>query len=242
MEPIDICIVTYNRLPYLQNCIWSIIASTKIPYRLFVISDNSSDGTNEWLIAMEKHGKINKIIINETNIGSASSFNKIIDQTSSEYFVMTCDDIWFHRGWDSACVSMLNEFKDCGIVTFFNIPQIIDLNQPSRINDHAHKIQLTGLGASMINRNLFIESGKFILPKNIKMGFFARGLCRNAAKTKLRRKYQYITVPIYAEQMDRNNPADSNKPEPKLAQEYLFKEYNVRRAIEKNKFKSFGAK
>lgn len=47
---VDICVVTYNRLQYLQNCIWSILASTRIKYRLFVISDNSTDGTNKWLL------------------------------------------------------------------------------------------------------------------------------------------------------------------------------------------------
>ena len=121
-KTVDMCVVTYNRLEYLKLCVWSILASTKIPYRLFVISDNSTDGTNEWLLEMKKLGKIDEVIINSKNLGSAESFNRVIRATSSEYIVMTCDDMWFHRGWDTACLGILNKFKNSGIITFFNFP------------------------------------------------------------------------------------------------------------------------
>jgi glycosyltransferase involved in cell wall biosynthesis len=237
-QTVDICVVTYNRLPYLKNCIWSILASTKIPYRLFVLSDNSTDGTNEWLIEMKNYGKIDEVIINSTNLGSAESFNKVIRSTSSEYFVMTCDDMWFHRGWDHACIQILNEFKDCGMVTFFNFPINPADTQLTKINDHTYYRQATGLGSTMINRKLFDEIGGFVLPEGLKMGYFARELCNKALLTTLRRKKHYLTNPYYSEQMDRHNPGSIEKNPPKLSQEYLFSEYNIRRSSEKNKFKN----
>ena len=232
-SPVDICVVTYNRLEYLKNCIWSIIASTTIPYRLFVISDNSNDGTNDWLLEMKAFDKIDEVIINSENLGSAESFNKIIRATSSEYFVMACDDIWFHRGWDTASLIILNKFNDCGIVTFFNIPQLKSYDQSTKIDETTHKIQATGLGASIVSRKLYFAAGKFSIPSNIKMGYFAGPFCGKANKTKLVRRKQYVTVPEYAVQMDRYNPGEPGRP--RLHQEYLYLDYNSRRKIEKKK-------
>jgi glycosyltransferase involved in cell wall biosynthesis len=187
---------------------------------------------------MKKYGKIDEVIINDENLGSARSFNRVIRASSSDYFVMACDDIYFHRGWDDACIRILNEFKDCGIVTFFNFPIDPKDSQLTKINDHTYHRQSTGLGASMISRELFNVIGGFILPEDLKMGYFARDFCKSAAKTNMRRRKQYLTSPAYGIQMDRNNPGESHLPPPKLSQEYLFKEYNLRRSQEKNKFKN----
>ena len=182
--------------------------------------------------------RIDEVIINSENIGSAESFNKIIRATSSEYFVMSCDDMWFHRGWDTASIQILNEFKDCGMVTFFNFP--IRENDPQliKVNDYTYYRQITGLGGTMINRSLFDATGGFNLPKGLKMGYFAKELCKKAASTNLRRKKQYLTNPFYSEQMDRHNPGSNELVPPKLSQEYLYTEYNTRRSLEKTKFKS----
>ena len=239
-EVVDICIVTYNRLPYLKKCVWSILASAKVPYRLIVLSDNSTDGTNEWLIEMEKFKKIDKVLINDQNLGTAKSFNRAISETSSEYFVMACDDMWFHRGWDTACKDILNKHKDSGIITFFNFPINPNDTQLKKVSDIAYYRQSTGLGASMINRELFFKAGAFQLPEGIKMGYFARDLCKRAVSTGMRRCKQYLTIPYYAEQMDRHNPGSTEKNPPKLSEEHLFNHYNERRTLEKNKFKQVG--
>jgi len=233
-QPVDICIVTYNRLEYLKNCVWSIIASTKINYRLIVISDNSTDGTNEWLNEMKSHGKIDEIIINEENLGSTKTFNKVINASTSEFFVMLNDDMWFHRGWDEACVRLFNENKDCGIVTFFNYP-IDHRIEKRRHNKYSYKWPETGLAASMIRKRLFNSTRGFRLPEGVKMGYFARVFCKEVAGLKDLQNKQYITDPYYAEQMDRFNPGVPGRP--KLHQEYLYGEYNKRRGIEKTKHK-----
>jgi glycosyltransferase involved in cell wall biosynthesis len=237
-KKLDICVVTYNRLEYLKLCVWSILASTKVDYRLFVISDNSTDGTNEWLLGMKELGKIDEAIINSENLGSAESFNRVIRATSSDYFVMTCDDMWFHKGWDHSSIKILNEMKDCGMVTFFNFPISKEDTQLKRVNDHIYFRQSTGLGSTLISRELFEKAGGFTLPDGLKMGYFAREFCKRAALTKLKRSKQYLTDPFYSEQMDRHNPGSKEKTPPKLSQEHLYSEYNSRRTSEKNKFKN----
>jgi len=227
IKNIDICVVTYNRLEYLKLCIWSILASTKINYRLFVLSDCSTDGTNEWLLEMKKNGKIDEVIINEENIGTANSFNKVIRSTDSEWFVMSCDDMYFHRGWDDAAIGLVNEYPDCGISTFYD-SILNDKNGIIKINKHSYKIKATGMGSSMVYRKLFDDVDGFFLPEGIKMGLFAGNFCIRCSQTKLKRNKQYCTIPPYSIQMNKS----------KLSLEYLYIDYNNRRGVEKTKHRN----
>ena len=203
IDEIDICVVTYNRLEYLKLCVWSILASTKINYRLFVLSDCSTDGTNEWLLDMKKNGKIDEVIINEENIGSANSFNKVINATSSDWFVMSCDDMYFHRGWDVSAIELIEEFPDCGISTFYD-SIINDKGGITNINSHVYHRIATGLGSTLINRKLFNEIGGFYLPNESKMGYFAGPFCTKCNRTNLTRNKQYCTIPPYSIQMNKS--------------------------------------
>lgn len=237
-DSVDICIVTYNRLEYLKNCVWSIIASTKMNYRIIVISDNSTDGTHDWLQDMHANGKIAEVIINEENLGSTKTFNRVINATTSEFFVMLNDDMWFHRGWDEACIKIFNENNDCGIVTFFNYP--IDSRIEKTRRKNSYKWPETGLASSMIRKRLFTATQGFKLPEGVKMGYFARIFCKDVAKLPDKQNKQYITIPYYSEQMDRFNPGVPGRP--KLHQEYLYTDYNKRRGVEKTKHKDILAR
>lgn len=237
-EPMDICVVTYNRLAYLKNCVWSIIASTKIPYRLIVISDNSTDGTTEWLNEMKHHGKIDEVIINSENLGSPKTINKVIEFSKSKLVAVISDDIWIHRGWDQACLKIFNQFDDCGMVSFWNYPVE---KRHTKINNEVYKIQAIGVAALVLNRELYNAVGGYSLPADLKMGYFSRIFCKKAVDTKIKRKYQYLTNPCYAEQMDRHNPGSTEPLPPKLNQEYLYREYNVRRNSEKRKHKELNS-
>ncbi|MFW5847971.1 MAG: glycosyltransferase family A protein [bacterium] len=220
-EIIDICVLTYNRLPYLKKCIWSILASTKINFRLLVLSDNSTDGTNEWLLEMKKRKKIDVLIINENNIGSAKSFNKLISKTESKYFVMCCDDIYFHRGWDETTIKIINDYDDCGIVTFFDYARLKIDSDVVKVTNNIYKLKKTGLAATIINKKIFDMVGGFKLPNNKKMGWFATPFCLKTDKINFKRKKHYITVPEFANRMDHVKS--------KLNEDDILKNYILRR-------------
>jgi cellulose synthase/poly-beta-1,6-N-acetylglucosamine synthase-like glycosyltransferase len=232
---IDICVITYNRLEYLKNCVWSILASTGIKYRLIVIDDNSSDGTSEWLNHMKDLGKIDDVIINEKNIGSPNTINKAVRFSKSNLIAIISDDIWVHRGWDISCIDVFKKYEDCGMVSFWNYP--VSKNH-LKVTNSLYKIQSIGVAALMLNRELFDLVGGYELPSDLKMGYFSKIFCKKAEKLNFKRKNQYLLInPYYAEQMDRNNPGSQNPP-PKLNQEHLYSAYNKRRKDEKLKHKS----
>lgn len=199
---IDICIVTYNRLEYLKKCINSIIASTSIKYRIFVIDDGSIDGTKEWLIKQQNRGLIFDVILNKKNLGTATNFNIVIDKSTTPFFVMCNDDMYFHRYWDFAVMDIINKHDDCGIVSFYDYTRYNLDDGVSKVDDLTLMVPRTGLGSAILNRDLFNKSGKFILPEGAKMGYFATPFCVRCSKTEIKRNKHYATIPNYVTNMD----------------------------------------
>lgn len=198
----DIAIVTYNRLPYLQKCVWSIIASQSTPHNIYIIDDCSNDGSREWLIDMRRRKLIKGIVLNKKPQGTAINFNIIIDFTEGETFVMANDDMYFHRDWDIEIEKIYQENKDCGIVTFynyarFNFDKCVEWLNPSLI-----RTSRTGMGCTLVNRELYKKAGKFNLKKTKMMGYFATPFCVSASKVPIKRNKHYAPIPSFAIHMD----------------------------------------
>jgi glycosyltransferase involved in cell wall biosynthesis len=200
LEHIDICITTYNRFPYLQKCIWSIVASTTVPYKIHVVDDVSTDDTTVFLRKMLKDGLIHSVIFNEKKIGTANSFNKLINSTKSNLFVFSNDDMWFHRWWDLISIEIFNLFDNCGLVSMFNYTAMKIGSNATFVNKHVMHVKATGLGASMMYRNLWDVTGGFDC--NTLMGFFASAFCNKIRIVDIVRNQLYAIAPHFVTHMD----------------------------------------
>lgn len=200
---LDICIVTYNRPFYLKRCIWSILAATSVRHKIFVIDDNSTDGeTRPFIKDMHKRGLIHDYIFNEKNNGTARNFNDIITRSTSKLFVMANDDMYFHRWWDFAVLDTYKKFDDCGIVSFYDYTRYGVDKGVEKIDDYTFRVLRTGLGCSLVTRELFEKVGGFSLPHNHLMGYLATPFCVKTSKVKIKRNKHYATIPNYATHMD----------------------------------------
>ena len=56
IEPIDVILVTFNRLNFLKHTVKKIYERTRYPYRLWIVDNNSTDGTQHWLKAAKIQG------------------------------------------------------------------------------------------------------------------------------------------------------------------------------------------
>ena len=196
--PIDIVVVTFNRLPYLKKCIASIVASTEVPYRIFVYDDLSSDGTQEWLLKMRNRGVVDALILSKINQGTAIAFNDIIKSTTSDWFAMCNDDMYFHRGWDIACLDMVNRYEQCGVINFFDYSRYELDDNVTKIADDVYDIPRAGLGSAFVSRVAFNKAKGFILPKGKKMGYMTTPFCE-----RIKKHYSILgTIPHYATNMD----------------------------------------
>jgi len=174
---------------------------------------------------MEDCGKIDLIIINKTNIGSAKSFNRILSEVKTDWFVMACDDIYFHRGWDENVIETINTFNDAGLVSFFNYTRLTFDKGVEKVSDKAWRLLRTGLGATAIKTELFNQTNGFVIPGDFKMGYFTTPFCIEISKVNMKRNKHYITIPSYATLMDHHV---------KLTERKNLSEYEAMRRKEKN--------
>lgn len=68
-KEIAVIVVTYNRLPLLQECISAIRQQTLDKFQIIVVNNGSTDGTSDWLSAQD-----DLIVINQKNCGGAGGF------------------------------------------------------------------------------------------------------------------------------------------------------------------------
>lgn len=92
-EPVDIIILTYQRLYFLKEVIDEIKNRTIYPYRLIVVDNGSTDGTREWIQEMYKQGKIWKYVFTKENLFMTEAFTKGLELVESKYFITTQDDL-----------------------------------------------------------------------------------------------------------------------------------------------------
>lgn len=101
LQPVPILLTTYNRLGFLKTTIESINERTLHPYYLFVIDNNSNDGTREYLKTAKTNGKIFDFQIMPENLGQSKALNHIFKymeswqkkRPMSDFVVTTNDDL-----------------------------------------------------------------------------------------------------------------------------------------------------
>ena len=122
MEPrILICLITYNRLDYTKRTLRGLWDTITTPYYL-VISDNAStDGTREYITALEKRGRIDKAILNPENYYPGKACNIGWREGLREFpkasFLMRLDnDMDLLPGWDTAALDYFKRIPSMGQV------------------------------------------------------------------------------------------------------------------------------
>jgi len=92
-EPIDIIVITFNRIIYIKKFLEMLHLATDYPFRLIVVDNGSTDGTREWLRRMRRAGLVYKNVFNKENKKMAAAFTEGFKHVESEYFITTQDDI-----------------------------------------------------------------------------------------------------------------------------------------------------
>lgn len=73
MKKIDLIIISYNRISDLKETVKNVLN-----YKIFIIDNNSSDGTNKWLSSLTDD--IFSIVLSKKNLGVAGGRNLGIEK------------------------------------------------------------------------------------------------------------------------------------------------------------------
>lgn len=87
-------VVTYNRLGILKRCIEAILAQSQKPECVFIVDNNSTDGTRKWISDLAASSEEIRPVFLDNNYGGAGGFHHGI-RSAYEYgadWIWTMDD------------------------------------------------------------------------------------------------------------------------------------------------------
>ena len=106
---ISLIIPTYNRLPYLKNCLRALKKQKFKNFEIIVVNDGSNDGTGNFLDS-EKNLKV---IQHKKNLGPSISRNDGAGFASADILVFTDDDCEPEENW---LLEIVQSFKDSDFI------------------------------------------------------------------------------------------------------------------------------
>ena len=112
----SIIVLTWNQLPYTQECLASIAAHTSEPYELIVVDNGSTDGTVAWLQQHAQEDHHIRIITNDANLGFAKGCNQGIEAAHGEYILLLNNDVVVTAEWLSGLLECYQRKPHVGIV------------------------------------------------------------------------------------------------------------------------------
>lgn len=136
---VTVVIVTWNAEEYIVSCIESLISQERIPDKIVIVDNNSSDSTIEKLEVFKR--KVHVVSL-PTNTGFAYANNFAIKQhVSTEYVALINPDAIASRGW-------LRELLNCAQAqpeeSFFASRQL-DFSDNSVLDGDGDALHLSGL-------------------------------------------------------------------------------------------------
>lgn len=100
-----ICVVCHDRLAYTRECLESLVANTRLPHRIVVVDNASTDGTPAYLRDMLRTRAIQAVILNDENRYPGAACNQgwhegIRGMPDAAYLVRSDNDMLYDHGWD----------------------------------------------------------------------------------------------------------------------------------------------
>jgi len=93
-----------NNAHLTRQCINSIFETTLAPFKLIIVDNGSTDGTNNFLRAEERVLHIE----GTHNLGFAKGINSALQMVETPYFALINNDLIFSRGWLSTLLETFN--------------------------------------------------------------------------------------------------------------------------------------
>ncbi len=161
-KPIDIIFLTFNRLDYFIQTITALIQNTRYPYNLIVVDNNSGEEFKNFL---KENNKLFSLVIYNNSNEWTSAFQKGIDVSTSDPFIVSDPDILVpnleDKCWLERVINLHNLYPEIGLLAL----NLSDENKPPKMPDvylgdkqvYNEEIELSNVGTvfQSIKRKFF---------------------------------------------------------------------------------------
>jgi glycosyltransferase involved in cell wall biosynthesis len=168
---VSVLMTAYNREKYIADAIESVLASTYQYFELIIVDDCSQDRTIEIAKKYENQDSRVKVYVNEKNLGDYPNRNKAASYAIGKYIKYLDSDDIMYPNCLSVMVNAMEKFPDAA----YGLSSIGQANCPYPIcispketywqhfNGFGHFDRAPG--SSIINREVFIRNGGYVIPK-----------------------------------------------------------------------------
>jgi glycosyltransferase involved in cell wall biosynthesis len=128
VKPARVTVAVLNYIPFLNGfyadmlnvlkaCLGSIYEHTDSPYDLMVFDNASCGEVRQYLLDEHEGGRIQYLVLSEKNVGKGGAWNVILGGAPGEIIAYTDNDCFFHQGWLSRSLQILETYPNTGMVT-----------------------------------------------------------------------------------------------------------------------------
>jgi hypothetical protein len=128
VKPARVTVAVLNYIPFLNgfyaemldvlkanlNSIWE---NTDLPYDLMVFDNASCGEVRQYLLDEHEAGRIQYLVLSDKNVGKGGAWNVILGGAPGEIIAYTDNDCFFHKGWLSHSIELLETYPNVGMVT-----------------------------------------------------------------------------------------------------------------------------
>lgn len=114
----SLCILSYERLAFLKECIGTAMARADADFELIVHDDGSKDRElREWLFRMSEEGVISTLLMNAPgwNEGQGIAMNRMAAVAKGDPIIKCDQDLIFSPGWLQKVQRVLEENQGAGL-------------------------------------------------------------------------------------------------------------------------------
>jgi len=139
-----ICVITHNRLEYTKQCLNAVDQNTDAgdEWKVVVVDNGSTDGTQEWLKSEEADGLIDHVILSPMNKYPGAACNQGwmvgLNKFSDVNFTHLCrldNDCLVQPGWYEAAERAFVSFPDLGQFGLIEMSDAKEFKYVQRTND-----------------------------------------------------------------------------------------------------------
>lgn len=129
-QPADITVTVVNSIPFLSGYYEQSLDVLKVvveslnatrepthPFDVMLFDNHSCAEVRSYLKAASEQGKIQYLVLSDTNIGKIGAWNYMFGAAQGKYIVFSDGDIEFRAGWLSASLELFETFPNVGMVT-----------------------------------------------------------------------------------------------------------------------------
>ena len=120
-----VVILNWNGKAFLEQFLPDVVRNTLSPDTEVIVADNGSeDDSVEWLTA--NHPEV-RIIRLDSNYGYAGGYNRALELTEAEYYILLNSDVQVEPGWAEKLITFMDMHPDVGACQ----PKIRSYSNPS---------------------------------------------------------------------------------------------------------------